>query len=281
MKSCNIRKEETNSALICPEVLSGGTKSATMCWSDKRTERERTMMLETGKLLTEGKGKRVYATEDPTKAIVYFKDEAMAFHGLKRGRILGKGEVNNAVCRHIFELLTENGVENHYLKQLDGRQSLVRRVEIIPVAVKVRNRVAGSLARRIGYPIGTPLDPTIIECTLKDDELENPLINFTHIQAMKLATREEMEFICETALKVNDILTAYMRDISVELIDFKLEFGRYDGRILVADEISPDTARFWDARTHEPLDIDRFRRDLGNVEQAYQELLHRMMGPDV
>lgn len=239
------------------------------------------MMLETGKLLTEGKGKRVYATEDPTKAIVYFKDEAMAFHGLKRGRILGKGEVNNAVCRHIFELLTENGVENHYLEQLDGRQSLVRRVEIIPVAVKVRNRVAGSLARRIGYPIGTPLDPTIIECTLKDDELENPLINFTHIQAMKLATREEMEFICQTALKVNDILTAYMRDISVELIDFKLEFGRYDGRILVADEISPDTARFWDARTHEPLDIDRFRRDLGNVEQAYQELLHRMMGPDV
>lgn len=237
-------------------------------------------MLEMRELLTEGKGKRVYATDDPTKAIVYFKDEAMAFHGLKRGRILGKGEVNNAVCKHVFDLLTKNGVENHFIEQLDARQSLVKRVEIIPVAIKVRNIVAGSLARRIGYPIGTPLDPTVIECTLKDDELDNPLINFTHIQAMKLATREEMEQICRTALRVDEILSNYMREIGIEVIDFKLEFGRYEGRILVADEISPDTARFWDSRTHEPLDIDRFRRDLGNVEQAYQEVLHRMMGLD-
>lgn len=237
-------------------------------------------MLEMRELLTEGKGKRVYATDDPTKAIVYFKDEAMAFHGLKRGRILGKGEVNNAVCKHVFDLLTKNGVENHFIEQLDARQSLVKRVEIIPVAIKVRNIVAGSLARRIGYPIGTPLDPTVIECTLKDDELDNPLINFTHILAMKLATREEMEQICRTALRVDEILSNYMREIGIEVIDFKLEFGRYEGRILVADEISPDTARFWDSRTHEPLDIDRFRRDLGNVEQAYQEVLHRMMGLD-
>lgn len=237
-------------------------------------------MLEIGELLKEGKGKRLYATNDPEVGVVYFKDEAMAFHGLKRGRILGKGEVNNAVCKHIFELLAANGVENHFISQLDARQSLVKRVEIIPVAVKVRNIAAGSLARRIGYPVGTRMEPTVIECVLKDDELDNPLINFTHIQAMKLATRDEMEHICQIALRVNDILADYMKEIGIELIDFKLEFGRFHGKILVADEISPDTARFWDARTHEPLDIDRFRRDLGNVEQAYQEVLHRMMGMD-
>ncbi len=235
-------------------------------------------MTQPGELLIEGKSKRIYAADDPQTAIVYFKDEAMAFHGLKRGRILGKGEVNNAVCEHIFTLLAEQGVENHFIRRLDARQSLVKRVEMIPVAVKVRNRVAGSLARRIGYPIGTPMTPPVVEYSLRDDELDNPLINFTHIEAMQLATRDEMAQINRTALRVNEILTDFMREISVELIDFKLEFGRYDGRVLVADEISPDTSRFWDARTHEPLDIDRFRRDLGNVEQAYQELLHRMMG---
>lgn len=237
-------------------------------------------MVEMGKLLTEGKGKRVYATNEPDKAIVYFKDEAMAFHGLKRGRILGKGEVNNAVSRQFFQLLTKNGIENHYLEQLDSRQSLVRRVDIIPVAVKVRNRAAGSLAKRCGFPVGEKMNPTVVEFCLKDDYLDNPLVNSTHIQALKLATAEELREINVTALRVNDILTEYMKEISVEVIDFKLEFGRFEGRILVADEISPDTARFWDARTHEPLDIDRFRRDLGNVEQAYQELLHRMMGLD-
>lgn len=237
-------------------------------------------MVEMGRLLTEGKGKRVYATSEPDQAIVYFKDEAMAFHGLKRGRILGKGEVNNAVSRQFFQLLTKNGIENHYLEQLDSRQSLVRRVEIIPVAVKVRNRAAGSLAKRCGFPVGEKMNPTVVEFCLKDDYLDNPLVNATHIQALGLATAEELREINQTALKVNDILTEYMKEINIEVIDFKLEFGRYNGRILVADEISPDTARFWDARTHEPLDIDRFRRDLGNVEQAYQELLHRMMGAD-
>lgn len=237
-------------------------------------------MVEMGNLLTEGKGKRVYATNEPDKAIVYFKDEAMAFHGLKRGRILGKGEVNNAVSRQFFQLLTKNGIENHYLEQLDSRQSLVRRVDIIPVAVKVRNRAAGSLAKRCGFPVGEKMNPTVVEFCLKDDYLDNPLVNSTHIQALKLATAEELREINATALRVNDILTEYMKEINIEVIDFKLEFGRFEGRILVADEISPDTARFWDARTHEPLDIDRFRRDLGNVEQAYQELLHRMMGLD-
>lgn len=237
-------------------------------------------MISMGGLLTEGKGKRVYATDSPDEAIVYFKDEAMAFHGLKRGRILGKGEVNNAVCRHVFELLSRHGVSNHYIRQLDSRHSLVRRVEIIPVCVKVRNRVAGSLARRIGKPEGTLLDSVVVELCLKDDELENPMVNVTHILALGLATQEEMDHITSTALRVNRILSDYMKEIGVEVIDFKLEFGRSRGQILVADEISPDTSRFWDARTHEPLDIDRFRRDLGNVEQAYQELLHRMMGLD-
>ena len=237
-------------------------------------------MIEMGQLLTEGKGKKVYATNDPDKAIVYFKDEAMAFHGLKRGRILGKGEVNNAICKHLFAMLTQNGIENHYIEMLDPRQSLVKRVEIIPLAVKVRNRAAGSLAKRIGLTIGTKLDTPVVEICLKDEDLDNPLVNFSHIRALKIATREELDFIWETALKVNAILSAYMAEIGVEVIDFKLEFGRFQGKILVADEISPDTSRFWDARTHEPLDIDRFRRDLGNVEQAYQELLNRMMGSD-
>lgn len=237
-------------------------------------------MLVPGKLLTEGKGKRLYATEDPDKAIVYFKDEAMAYHGLKRGRILGKGEINNAICKHIFELLASQGVENHFIERLDARQSLVKRVEMIPLEVKVRNIVAGSLARRIGLPVGTRLPNTVLEFVLKNEELENPLVNFTHILALKLATREELDEIHRIALEVNRILANYMREIQIELIDFKLEFGRYHGRLLVADEISPDTSRFWDSATHEPLDIDRFRRDLGNVEQAYQEVLHRMMGMD-
>lgn len=237
-------------------------------------------MLVPGELLTEGKGKRIYATEDPDKAIVYFKDEAMAYHGLKRGRILGKGEINNAICKHIFELLAAHGVENHFIQQLDARQSLVKRVEILPLEIKVRNIVAGSLSRRIGYPVGTRLSSTVLEFVLKNDELENPLVNFSHILAMGLATRAELEEISRISLEVNRILANYMREIQIELIDFKLEFGRYHGKLLVADEISPDTSRFWDSATHEPLDIDRFRRDLGNVEQAYQEVLHRMMGMD-
>ncbi len=235
-------------------------------------------MVEIGKLLTEGKGKRVYETSDPDTAVVYFKDEAMAFHGLKRGRILGKGEVNNAVCAHLYTMLQQHGVATHFIRTLDARQSLVHRCQIIPIAVKVRNRVAGSLAKRIGLATGTKLDTPIVEFELRDEYLENPLINGTHAAALHLATQQEMRFIVDTALKINQILSDYMAEIGVELVDFKVEFGRWDGQIILADEISPDTARFWDAHTHEPMDIDRFRRDLGNVEQAYQDLLHRMMG---
>lgn len=236
-------------------------------------------MPEIGSILREGKGKKVYATDDPDKAIVFFKDEAMAFHGLKRGRILGKGEVNNAVCEHLYTLLQQHGIETHFLEKIDARHSLVKRCDMLPFAVKIRNRVAGSLHTRIGLPVGMKLDEPVVEFTLKDTEMdEDPLVNHTHIYAMKAATPEELDEITGISLKVDEILTAYLKEINIELIDFKMEFGRYKGRILLADEITPDTARFWDSATHEPLDIDRFRRDMDHVAEAYQEVLHRMMG---
>ena len=236
-------------------------------------------MPEIKELIREGKGKKVYATDDPDLAVVYYKDEAMAFHGLKRGRILGKGEVNNAVCQHLFTLLKENGVENHFVRQLDARQSLVLRCEMLPFAVKVRNRVAGGMHERTGLPVGMKLESPVLEFVLKDTDMDvDPLVNHTHLLAMKAATMEEMEEIWRLSKKINEVISAYMSAINIELIDFKLEFGRFKGKILLADEISPDVARFWDSRTHEPLDIDRFRRDMGNVAEAYQEVLHRMMG---
>jgi phosphoribosylaminoimidazole-succinocarboxamide synthase len=228
--------------------------------------------------ITEGKGKRVYSTENPDEAVVYYKDEAMAFHGLKRGRIIGKGEINNRICEYLFTLLAREGVPNHFIRRIDDRSSLVKRVEIIPVVVKVRNIAAGSLARRIGCPEGTRLRNTVIEYCLKDTELDDPLLNLTHITAMGLATAEEIRRMETIALRVNEILTGVLREINIELIDFKLEFGRFHGEVLLSDEISPDTCRFWDANTHEPLDIDRFRHDLGDVEDAYREVLHRLTG---
>lgn len=236
-------------------------------------------MPEIGALLRDGKGKRVYATEDPQYAIVYFKDEAMAFHGLKRGRILGKGEVNNAICEHLFTLLEDSGISTHFVEKIDSRHSLIRRCDMFPFAVKVRNRVAGQLAVRTGLPVGSELDPVVIEFVLKDTELEDdPLVNHSHIYAMKAATAEEMDEITRLCLRINDVLSAYLKEISIELIDFRIEFGRHEGKILLADEITPDKARFWDSKTHEPLDIDRFRRDLGGVAEAYHEVLNRMMG---
>ncbi|MDD3336972.1 MAG: phosphoribosylaminoimidazolesuccinocarboxamide synthase [Eubacteriales bacterium] len=229
-------------------------------------------------MITEGKGKRLYATENPDEAVVYYRDETFAFHGLKRGRIIGKGEINNMICEYMFTLLSEKGVPNHFIRRIDNRCSLVKRVEIIPVTVKVRNIVAGSLAGRIGYPDGTRLKNTVVEYCLKDSELDDPLVNLTHITAMELATAEEIRRMEEISLRVNEIVRECMREINIELIDFKLEFGRFHGEILLADEVSPDTCRFWDAKTHEPLDIDRFRHDLGDVEQAYREVLHRLTG---
>ena len=236
-------------------------------------------MPEIREIIREGKGKKIYATDDPDQAIVYFKDEAMAFHGLKRGRIVGKGEVNNQVCEHLVSLLAEKGIKSHFIQRIDARHSLIRRCEMLPFSVKIRNRVAGQLAARTGLPVGLKLDSPVVEYVMRDTDMDvDPMINHTHIYAMKAATREEMDEIDRTCLKVNDILTAYLKEINIELIDFKLEFGRFHGEILVADEITPDTARFWDSSTHEPLDKDRFRRDMDNVAEAYQEVLHRMMG---
>ena len=229
-------------------------------------------------LIAEGKAKRIYATENSDEAVVYYRDETFAFHGLKRGRIIGKGEINNLICEYMFTLLAENGVPNHFIRRIDNRCSLVKRVEMIPVGVKIRNIVAGSLSRRIGYPVGTRLHNTVIEYCLKDTELEEPLLNATHMTAMNLATLDEIRRMEQVSLRVNEILTECLREIHIELIDFKLEFGRFQGEILLADEVSPDTCRFWDARTHEPLDIDRFRHDLGDVEAAYRDVLHRLTG---
>ena len=236
-------------------------------------------MPEIRELIREGKGKRVYATDDPDYAVVYYKDEAMAFHGLKRVRILGKGEINNAICEHLFTLLEDQGVETHFVRQLDARQSLVYRCDMMVFAVKIRNRVAGSMHTRTGLPVGMKLEQPVIEFCLKDSEMDtDALVNHTHLLAMKAATMEEINEIRVLCKRINEILSAYMSEINIELIDFRIEFGRFKGKILLADELSPDKARFRDSRTHEPLDIDRFRRDLGGVTEAYQEVLHRMMG---
>ena len=236
-------------------------------------------MPEIGTVLREGKGKKIYATDDPDQAIVFFKDEAMSFHGLKRGRILGKGEVNNQICEHLFSLLAENGIESHFIRRIDARHSLIKSCEMLPFSVRIRNRVAGQLSIRTGLPVGMKLEQPVVEYVMRDTEMDvDPVINHTHIYAMKAATPEEMDEIDRLSLKINDLLKAYLKDINIELIDFKLQFGRFHGRIIVADEITPDTARFWDSNTHEPLDKDRFRRDMDNVAEAYQEVLHRMLG---
>mgnify|MGYP001100542043 CR=1 FL=1 len=240
-------------------------------------------------MIAEGKGKRLYATENPDEAVVYYRDETFAFHGLKRGRIIGKGEINNLICEYMFTLLTQKGVPNHFIRRIDNRCSLIKRVEIIPVTIKVRNIVAGSLSTGdltslFIYIMSLLMSLMMLSMVVvmismsMDPELEDPLVNLTHITAMEIATAEEMHRMEEMSLRVNDILSECMREINIELIDFKLEFGRFHGEILLADEVSPDTCRFWDARTHEPLDIDRFRHDLGDVEEAYREVLHRLTG---
>ena len=235
-------------------------------------------MTEITNLIAEGQAKRLYATENADEAVVYYRDETVAFHGLKRGRIIGKGEINNLICEYVFTLLTEKGVPNHFIRRIDNRCSLIKRVEIVPFTVTVRNIAAGSLARRIGLADGTKLRNPVLEFNLKDAGLEDSLVNITHITALDLATVEEVKQIEMMSRRVNEILTECMSGIGIELIDFKMEFGRYNGQILLADEVSPDTCRFWDANTHEPLDLDRFCHDLGDVEEAYREVLHRLTG---
>jgi phosphoribosylaminoimidazole-succinocarboxamide synthase len=230
------------------------------------------------KQIYEGKAKKVFETDNPDYVIVDYKDDATAFNGVKRGTIVGKGVINNSVSNHLFKLLEGKGIPTHFVEQISERETIVKRVAIVPVEVIVRNIVAGSLSKRIGYPEGTKLKSTVLEYCYKDDALGDPMINDYHIRAMGLATDEEMKNIAEYSLKINEILTEYLKEASIELIDFKLEFGRFQGKIILADEISPDTCRFWDSKTGEKLDKDRFRRDLGNVEEAYQEILRRLMG---
>ena len=227
----------------------------------------------------EGKAKKVFATTDPDLCIVSYKDDATAFNGLKKGTILGKGAINNRVTNHLMRLVEKNGVPTHLVEELNDRDTLVTRVQIVPLEVIVRNIAAGSLSKRLGLPEGTKLGKTVLEYCYKDDELGDPMVNEYHIQAMGWATEEEMKTIADYALKINRVLTDYLKEANIELIDFKLEFGRTkEGQIVLADEISPDTCRFWDITTHEKLDKDRFRRDLGGVEDAYQEILRRLLG---
>lgn len=227
----------------------------------------------------EGKAKKVYATNDENYCIVSYKDDATAFNGLKKGTILGKGAINNRVTNHLMKLLEKSGIPTHFVEELSDRETVVKKVTIVPLEVIVRNIAAGSLAKRLGLAEGTKMKSTVLEYCYKDDELGDPMINEYHILAMEFATKEEIDLIAKYSFKINEILSNYLKDANIELIDFKLEFGKTaDGEIVLADEISPDTCRFWDTVTGEKLDKDRFRRDLGNVEDAYQEVLKRLMG---
>ncbi len=229
--------------------------------------------------LYEGKAKKVFETSDPNYLIVDYKDDATAFNGLKKGTIESKGIINNKVTNYLMKMLEEKGIPTHYVEEISDRETIVKRVSIVPLEVIVRNIAAGSLSKRLGLPEGTKLAHTVLEFCYKDDALGDPMVNEYHIYAMNLATPEEVKTISDYALRVNEILAEFLSHAKIELIDFKLEFGRLpDGTIILADEISPDTCRFWDSETGEKLDKDRFRRDLGNVEGAYKEILHRLLG---
>lgn len=229
--------------------------------------------------LYEGKAKKVYKTEDESVYLVYYKDDATAFNGEKKGTIAGKGTINNRVSNHLMRLLERHGIHTHLIRELSERETLVKAVKILPIELIVRNIAAGSLSKRLGIPEGQKLRSTVIEMCYKDDSLGDPLINQYHAYAMGIAAEEDIRIMEDYALQINRILSEYLKDLKIELIDFKLEFGKQkDGTILLADEISPDTCRFWDSVTGEKLDKDRFRRDLGNVEGAYREILKRLIG---
>jgi phosphoribosylaminoimidazole-succinocarboxamide synthase len=232
-------------------------------------------------MLYEGKAKQIFAADDDEQLIVHFKDDATAFDGQKKGQILQKGIINNKISNFFFKLLEENGIKTHLIKELNERDSLVKKVDIIPLEVVMRNIAAGSIAERLGLDEGTKLPAPVLEFYYKNDDLGDPLINRSHIEVLELAAEEELEILAEMAGKINEILFEFLKNRGVDLVDFKLEFGRTkDGEIILADEISPDTCRFWDSDTQQKLDKDRFRRDLGDVEAAYHEMLKRITGQE-
>ncbi|AFK87578.1 MULTISPECIES: phosphoribosylaminoimidazolesuccinocarboxamide synthase [Thermoanaerobacterium] len=227
-------------------------------------------------MLYEGKAKKVYKTTDEDYYIIEYKDDATAFNGIKKGTIQNKGVLNNEISAILFELLEKEGIPTHFVKKLSDREMLVKSVEIYPIEVLIRNYAAGSISKRLGIEEGTKLKRTVLEFCYKNDELGDPFINEYHIEAMELATKEEVDTIKEYSFKINDILSKFFTSKNIILVDFKLEFGKSKDGIVLADEISPDTCRFWDSVTKEKLDKDRFRRDLGNVEGAYVEVLNRL-----
>lgn len=229
--------------------------------------------------LYEGKAKKVYSTNDENLCIVSYKDDATAFNGLKKGTISGKGVVNNKMSNYLMQLLEKEGVPTHYVEELNDRETVVKKVSIVPLEVIVRNIAAGSFSKRFGVEEGKVLLCPTLEFCYKDDSLGDPMVNDYHILACGWATKEELDTISEYTFKINNFLKNYFAKINIDLVDFKIEFGKTsDGKIILADEISPDTCRFWDATTHEKLDKDRFRRDMGNVEEAYSEMMRRIFG---
>ena len=227
-------------------------------------------------LLYEGKAKKVYTTEDPDVLIVDYKDDATAFDGQKKGTIVGKGAINNRMTNHIFKLFEKDGIPTHYIEELSDRETAVKKVEIIPLEVIIRNITAGSFAKKMGMEEGIVLKRPTLEFSYKNDDLHDPFINRYYALALDLATEEEINTIEKYAFQVNEIMKQYFGSLVIDLVDFKIEFGRYKGQVILADEVSPDTCRLWDKETHEKLDKDRFRRDMGNVEDAYNEVFRRL-----
>ena len=226
--------------------------------------------------LYEGKAKKVFATDDPDVVIVSYKDDATAFNGVKKGTIQGKGVINNRMTNLVFRKFEAAGIPTHFIEELNDRETAVKKVDIVPLEVIVRNVAAGSFSKRMGVEEGRALLCPILEFSYKNDDLGDPFINDDYALALGLATREELDYIRTSTLKVNEIMKEYFLNAGMKLIDFKIEYGRYHGQILLADEVSPDTCRLWDVNTNEKLDKDRFRRDLGNVEEAYNEVFHRL-----
>ena len=228
--------------------------------------------------LYEGKAKKVFRTDDPELYIVDYKDDATAFNGLKKGTIAGKGVINNQMTNHLMRRIEKAGIPTHFVQELSERETLVKKVSIVPLEVIIRNFSAGSFAKKMGMEEGVKFKCPTLEFSYKNDDLGDPFINKYYALSLELATEEEIDAITKYAFKVNEVMQKYFDSLGIELIDFKIEFGRYHGQVILADEVSPDTCRLWDKETHEKLDKDRFRRDLGGAEEAYEEVMRRLMG---